>query len=127
MSHKPHLSSVDPGATAPPPPRQLGKHGGELWRRVQTEYAVTDTGGAEILMQACAALDRAEALAVRIVEDGEVIYGKTGPRTHPAIKDEVANRAFVVRALSRLGLNFEAIKSVGRPSSGVGITWKDSQ
>jgi hypothetical protein len=34
----------------------------------------------------------------------------------------LANRAFVVRTLSRLGLEFEPVKSVGRPSQGLG--WK---
>ena len=125
MSPKPPLTVVEPGTTLPQPPRPLGKHGSELWRRVQAEYMVRDTGGAEILMQACAALDRAEALSECITTDGEVIYGKVGPRAHPAIRDEIANRAFVVRALAKLGLNYEAIKPVGRPGRGIGITWKD--
>jgi len=30
-------------------------------------------------------------------------------------RDELANRAFVVRTLERLGVNVETIKSVGRP------------
>jgi hypothetical protein len=35
--------------------------------------------------------------------------------------DELANRAFVVRTLARLGLNFEPVKpSVGRPGNSVG-------
>jgi hypothetical protein len=124
MSPKPPLT-IEPGTTLPQPPRPLGQHGRALWDRIQAEYMVRDTGGAEILMQACAALDRAEALAVRISEDGEVVYGKTGPRSHPALRDEVANRAFVVRTIAKLGLNYEAIKSVGRPGGGIGITWKD--
>lgn len=81
-----------------------------------SEYAITDTGGAEILAQACAALDRAEELSAQINADGCTIRGKTGLREHPAIKGELANRAFVCRNLQRLGLNLEPLKSVGRPA-----------
>jgi len=110
-------------ATGPQPPRPLGKHGAALWQRVQAEYAIADIGGIELLAQAAQSLDRAEALAARIAEDGEVIYAKSGPKAHPAVKDELACRAFVVRTLQKLGLNVEAIKPVGRPSGGIGVTW----
>ena len=55
----------------PDPPRTLGAHGLELWERVQSEYAIEDAGGIEVLAQACLALDRAEALAARINAEGE--------------------------------------------------------
>jgi hypothetical protein len=48
---------------APKPPRKLGDAGLSLWNRVQSEYGITDVGGVELLMQACLAADRAEALA----------------------------------------------------------------
>jgi hypothetical protein len=89
------------------------------------EYAISDTGGIELLAQAGAALDRVETLSARIAEDGEVVYGKAGPRAHPALRDELAGRAFIVRTLQKLGLNFEAIKPLGRPNAAIGVTWKD--
>ena len=106
------------------PPRPLGPHGMALWDRVQREYRVADTGGAEILAQACSALDRAESLAEAIERDGPVILTRTGvPKTHPACKDELACRAFIVRSLERLGLNVEAVKpGPGRPPTGFGWT-----
>ena len=58
------------------------------------EYAITDRGGIELLAQACAALDRAESLAEAIAEDGAVIRTRSGPKSHPAAKDELQNRAF---------------------------------
>src|SRR4051812_3763764 len=110
------LSMVSPGATGMAPPRPLGDHGMALWHRVQAEYGIADTGGIELLAQSCAALDRAEALAEAIARDGVVVEGeKNGPRSHPACKDELACRAFVVRTLERLGLNVDAVKSPGRP------------
>lgn len=101
-----------PGA----PPRPLGKHGMALWRSVTAEYAIEDAGGVELLCMACSALDRAEACREQIDRDGETIRTKTtGLKDHPVLKHELANRAFVVRTLGRLGLDVEAIKPVGRP------------
>jgi len=67
------------------------------------------------LAQACSALDRAEECAGHIASDGVVIRGKTGLKEHPLLKHEIAARSFVVRTLSRLGLDVEAIKPMGRP------------
>jgi hypothetical protein len=55
-------------------------------------------------------------LAEQIAADGEIVRGRTGPKAHPAINAKIAARSFVVRTLTRLGLNFEPVKaSVGRP------------
>src|SRR5688572_12838405 len=117
MAKKPALKLV---AATPPnsdqPPPNLGEHGSLLWQRVTSEYDLQDTGGREMLRQACSALDRAEACAEHIRTDGEVVRTKAGPKDHPALKHELANRAFVVRMLGRLGLDVEAVKPVGRPS-----------
>lgn len=117
---QPPLSIVKPAATDIEPPRKLGNHGMALWCRVQDEYRVTDSGGVELLCQACAMLDRAEMLAARIAEDGEMFTVKGVPRAHPCIREELGARAFVVRTLARLGLNVEAVKPVGRPGGGIG-------
>jgi len=109
-------------ATWQAPSRTLGKHGRSLWDRIQSEYGVEDSGGLEMLQQACAALDRAETLRLEIDRDGEVIRTRGGVKDHPALKHELANRAFVVRTLARLGLNFEAVKPVGRP--GQPVEWQ---
>jgi hypothetical protein len=111
----------NPGA--PLPPRSVGSHGQSLWNRVTAEYQIEDCGGLEMLAQACQALDRAEALRGEIERDGEVLRLQGSVKDHPALKHELANRAFVVRTLARLGLNFEPVKSsVGRP--GLGIGWR---
>ena len=86
------------------------------------EYRIQDTGGIELLAQACAALDRAEDLADAFTEDGAVVRTQTGVKSHPACKDELACRAFVVRTLERLGLNVEAVKTPGRQPRGLGWT-----
>jgi hypothetical protein len=107
---QPALSIVSPEATGGSPPRELGQHGRKLWDEVQAAYGITDRGGVELLAQCCAALDRAEALAEAIARDGPVVYSRSGPKSHPAAKDELACRAFIVRTLERLGLNVEALR-----------------
>ena len=115
-AEKPPLTMVDPAATGVPPPRKLGHHGLSLWNSVQNAYRIDDAGGIELLAQCCAAQDRVEALAERINADGEVVHSRTGPKAHPALRDELAGRSFIVRTLERLGLNVETIKPMGRPS-----------
>jgi hypothetical protein len=117
---KPPLTLVGPGATTPSPPRTLSSPGLALWTSVQREYAVHDAGGVELLCLACQALDRAESLSAAIAAEGQTIRTRSGIRAHPALRDELANRAFVTRTLAKLGINVEPIKSPGRPSSGLG-------
>ncbi len=115
---KPQLSLVKPGSTRLAPPRKLGKIGQSLWQTIQSEYCISDSGGIELLMQVCGASDRLDSIGSRIASDGEVIRTKTGLRAHPLLREEVALRAFIARTIERLGLNVEAVKSVGRPGIG---------
>ena len=115
---RPPLQVVDATNTNPlTPPRHLGQHGRALWDRIQAEYAVTDSGGVEMLAQACEALDCAASLYEQIDRDGAVLRIRGVPREHPALKAALAHRSFVVRTLQRLGLNYEPVRSkAGRPT-----------
>jgi hypothetical protein len=97
------------------PPRPLGKHGMALWQSVMAEYEISDSGGVEILVSACSALDRAESLSEAIERDGAIVTVSGALKDHPGLKHELANRAFVVRALQRLGLDVEPVRPIGRP------------
>jgi hypothetical protein len=114
------LNPGSPVSTTISPPRKLGSHGLLLWEFIQNEYRIEDPGGQELLLQCCESADRIGALSERISADGTVIETKNGPRAHPALRDELANRAFICRTLERLGLNLEAVKPVGRPG---GVAW----
>ena len=121
---KPLLSVVSRRAATISPPRPLGSHGTALWDRIQAEYGIYDCGGAELLAQACQALDRAEGLAAAIARDGDVVRSRGGVfKTHPAGREELACRSFVVRTLERLGVTSETVKRPGRPPSG-GVGWQ---
>ena len=70
-----------------------------------------------MLLQICAAADRAEECAEAIDRDGPMIRTQNGLRDHPLLKLELASRAFVVRSLHRLGLDIEPTRNgPGRPS-----------
>jgi hypothetical protein len=121
-----HLIKAPPEPDYPAPPRPLGEHGASLWRDIVTSYEFSDRASYETLAQACAALDRAERCRELIDEQGEMIPSRTGMRSHPLLRDELANRAFVTRALAKLGLDLEPLRSgPGRPGGGVGMSWKD--
>jgi hypothetical protein len=121
-SSDPSPSLVDATATVISPPRPLGGHGRALWDAVHSAYQIDDVAGCELLAQACAMADRAEALREAIDRDGEVVHASAGVRAHPALRDELAARAFICKTLERLGLNLEAIKPLGRPPRSFG--WK---
>ena len=113
------LSSAPSGTD---PPASLGDHGRDLWVRITGAYDLSDEGGKELLLQCCQMTDRAEELRVAIARDGAVVTTRSGPRDHPALKHELAARAFVCRTISRLGLDVEPLQPrVGRPGGAMGI------
>jgi hypothetical protein len=115
-----------PGTVPPPPPRDLGASGLGLWNSIQGEYRISDAGGVELLMQACQAADRLAGLVARIAEDGEVIVTRSGPKSHPLIREETSLRGFLCRTLGKLGVTDQPLKSVGRPPNG-GLGWRGPQ
>ncbi len=117
IPEKPGLTVVGSAATVPAPPRPLKPAGMSLWNRIQGEFLIVDSGGVEILAQACGALDLVEALGEAIERDGPVIHTRAGPKSHPAIRDQIAGRALVARLLSRLGVASENVQAPGRPAN----------
>jgi hypothetical protein len=118
-----------PAPTANQPPRPLGHHGLKLWASICAEYQIEDPGGRELLCLACESLDRASSLREAIARDGEMIRSKSGMRENPALKVELACRAFIVRTLVRLGLNIAdpPLREPGRPPhGGLGVRFDDA-
>lgn len=101
------------------PHRHLGTAGARLWREILGSYQLDDVASLECLLLACEALDRAEILKAEIKKDGAVLRSETSTmvRDHPALKHELANRAFVARMLERLGLIHSDVRhGAGRPT-----------
>jgi hypothetical protein len=114
---KPPLAIIDaPAAEPPTPPRTLGPAGQDLWTRVQAEFVIDDVGGVELLAQCCEAADLVQELSECIAREGKTLQTKTGLRAHPALRDMLSARAFVVTTLRRLGVIDERIARMGRPS-----------
>lgn len=124
MARDPTLRLVRPGRDAAP--KTFGKAGAALWRAILAEYDIRDSGGRAMLAQAAEAADRVAEFSAQIARDGTMLMTRHGPKEHPLLKHELANRAFVTRTLVRLGVAVEATKAVGRPpAGGVGISWRD--
>ena len=112
---KPSLTMAGPASTVIQPPRKLGPAGRQLWDGIMAEYDIQDRGGLELLCLA-AETTRPRSAAGRADRcRGRSVRTKNGPKAHPALRDELAGRAFVARTLERLGLNIETVKPVGRP------------
>jgi len=70
------------------------------WNRVVSEYELDDFAADELLTQACQATDRAEELAAHVARDGAIVRTATGIKAHPAIREELSCRGFIVRTRS---------------------------
>ena len=93
-----------------------------MWDRVMAQYRIEDAGGIEMLTIACQAIDRSESCREEIDRVGHMIKTSTGMRSHPLIRDELQCRALAMRMIDKLGINHEALKSVGRPPGSIGWT-----
>jgi hypothetical protein len=98
--------------------------GSRLWRKVLREHPL-NAAQREILKRACIATNDADALKRQIEADGAVIYKDGAPhKAHPAIRVELALRRFAVKTLSDLLREEKPTRPVGRPPTGIGITWQ---
>jgi hypothetical protein len=120
---KPRFSVVSSEGTGLEPPPVLGPAGAEFWRRVQSEFGITDVGGVCLLEQICGAIDRIQSITEAIAVEGPAIrLRKGGVRANPLLRDELQNRAFVSSSLERLGITAEPVKAPGHPVKPFGWT-----
>jgi hypothetical protein len=119
----PNLTLIGPEQPEPrrnplEPPAQLKETGAALWGHVLRDFVVDDAHGLETLFQVCVASDRAQECAEAIARDGAVIKTRSGLRDHPLLRHETQLRAFVCRALARMGFDVVTPRGeLGRPSS----------
>jgi hypothetical protein len=74
------------------PPRDLGRHGRQLWDEIQAAYGIADRGGVELLAQACGALDLIEALGEAIARDGSPTWNENIAATMTLLKEAARRR-----------------------------------
>jgi len=117
------MSKIALLSTSPEPPSSLSDPGAKLWRSITKQYLIRDAGGLAILEAACIARDRAREYAATIKREGVMIRTATGTREHPLLKAEREERTLEGRLLTKLGLNLEAVRDVGRPAGrSIGVT-----
>lgn len=86
-------------------PKVLKRRGRGLWRDLVKKYEF-DEHEVPVLLEACRALDRIDALEDAIDSDGLMIGGSTGQRVlHPAVPELRQQQATLARLLTQLNLN----------------------
>ena len=98
--------------------RSLSEAGQALWNRINGEFVLDDPASLELLLLACEATDRAAECRAAIERDGMVTMtqGGTG-RAHCLIQHENAAQKFAASTINSLGLTYEPVKAIGRPTS----------
>ena len=104
-----------PALEVGPTPAGLGPDGTALWNTVQSEYRIDDCGGRALLAQACHAADMVSRLRSQVDSDGLMLKMQSGWRAHPALRDELGFRSFIVSTLKKLGVTDEPVRQHGRP------------
>lgn len=95
------------------PPRDLAATEAALWRRLQTEYELTDGAAIVLLEQLCRNLQLVRECRERIEVDGKVT--DTG-REHPLLKVMRDADKAAATALRHLNFDLEPLRSgPGRP------------
>jgi len=114
---KNRLNQLDNPAPRPPP--TLPQPASKLWRRLQTDYGIVDSGGLTLLTAVCEAHARLRQAQQMLDAEGLTIRDRHGhPRPHPAVKIEHDARAQFLTALKMLGLDIEPLRDIGRPAGG---------
>ena len=101
----------------PKPPKTLSREAAALWRRLISEYGITDEGGLLLLGTAMEAFTRMREAQAALAKDGLVIRDSFGQiKAHPICVVERDSRAQMLAALKALNLDLEPINPrVGRP------------
>lgn len=90
----------------------LGARGRAFWDAVQEEYEF-DVHEAEVLLEACRALDVIDSLAASVEDAGVMTVGSQGqPVLHPAVSELRQQQAAVARLLTQLNLDAAEVGQV---------------
>ena len=103
--------------TIPKAPDGLSKAGASWWKRLHTEFDLSDEAALFLLESALRAFDRMNEAAEIIKERGIVVTDKFGQlKTNPATAVERDSRAAMHAALKALNLDVLPPQKPGRPA-----------
>jgi len=102
----------------PRAPPGLGKPGRKLWREIQRQYAIEDSGGLAHLTSTCQAADDLARMRGVVERDGDTLLDRFGQVIgHPLLLAIARTESVKRLALAALCLDVEPLKDrVGRPS-----------
>lgn len=104
-------------AGAPAPPRDLGRAGRDLWRRVTSAYEV-ESHEVPALLLACRQLDDVARLEELLDRDGLVVAGSSGqPRLSALVSELRQGRLAASRLLDALALPIDEEGTAATPAA----------
>jgi hypothetical protein len=83
---------------------------------VQREFAVSSCYDVELLTQACEAVDQISAIAVELEQSGLTC---SNSKLNPLARHQLNLRGFVVRTLTKIGIDEMPVRGPGRPPRGL--------
>jgi P27 family predicted phage terminase small subunit len=91
-----------------PAPAHLSKEAQRWWKKLVTEYEVTDQAGLLLMQTALEAFDRMREAQEALKTDGAVMTDRFGQRKqHPAVITERDSRSQMLAALRQLNLDVD--------------------
>ena len=84
---------------------------------MQREFAVTRCYDVELLTQACEAVDQIDAIAVELEQSGLTCSN----RLNPLARHQLNLRGFVVRTLTKIGIDEMPVRGPGPTAAGIGL------
>ncbi len=104
-------------AGTPAPPRDLGRAGADLWRRVLSAYEVEPVEVPGLLL-ACRQLDDVARLEELLDRDGLIVAGSSGqPRLSAVVSELRLSRLAAARLLAGLALPGEEEGTAATPAA----------
>ena len=105
-------------STAKSPPKGLSTAAKALWKRLASDYEITDEAGLLLLQTGLEAFDRMRLAQEAIQRDGMTVLDRFGQRkAHPLLPAERDARAQMLAALRALNLDVEPLHDrPGRPA-----------
>lgn len=89
-------------------PSDLEKSGRQFWKKVTSEYVLTEAHDLERLKMACRCLDEIAEAEQEVKINGMFVTNRYGNRVeHPAVKSMRDNRTLFCRIIRELGLDLE--------------------
>ena len=113
------VTKLKPGRNTSGPPADLAQTEAALWRRLQTEFELTDAAAVVLLGLLCRNLQLSRECRERIEADGKVLQNG---REHPLLKIQRDADKAAANALKAMQLDVEALRpGPGRPPGAPGV------